>query len=441
MSRQPSGAGADRRQFLMGPIEKFLRHRRIPFKLIANVVLIVLLTCLVQLYVAPLQTALGKERHRLVEAILTLPTEDGLPDSYQSKWHGDYADTPRVAVVDSSGAAQYILHIPSLLRAESSDANVAIEVTFNEFSAATSGGMPLALSGLTVQWSSGLVNPINSSANSLLDIGLAMHHFLMESTNDVIKAALRSVSALTTIDCGATLPSSALCDGPNGYKMMCAPCVPPAWVALRNEDNGVDVRNAWAAMRLVQYVSSMAVSCSWTTVVSTWQGVQKSGGMGNDESLDRTWDTRVTLTKMYGLSMRIEPTVFCTTTRKGFFSSDNELSPDDGFAVVALIVGLNVMSLVDCALRIRALLVVRKEGGDVGFGVDGASNDSGDDVSLAPQGRQHSAQQDESDEGEDDRIDSNAAMIRPAVVNSSEWSNFLLRNKGKKWHMTAIVRL
>ncbi|PHR97625.1 MAG: hypothetical protein COA68_12330 [Oceanobacter sp.] len=94
--------------FTRGPIEKFLHNRRIPYKLIANVLMVVLLACLTEVYVVPIRSALGNERHAMTETLLSLGRGEDVTASYESKWHGDYVEMPRIMVASLDALQRHV---------------------------------------------------------------------------------------------------------------------------------------------------------------------------------------------------------------------------------------------------------------------------------------------------------------------------------------------
>ncbi|PHR97626.1 MAG: hypothetical protein COA68_12335, partial [Oceanobacter sp.] len=262
--------------------------------------------------------------------------------------------------------------------------------------------------------------------------------------------------------------------------MACAPCAPLRWQALF--DGVTSCRAAaidvWGMHRMLQLMSSLHVHASWSESATTWKvannGVAVADDVEGDASLTRSWHVDVwwlwepTARTLISATVNVR----CDTRRNGFFSSDNELSPDDGVLVVVLLFVVVCMSIADALLRLRALRAIARSHYSDALGTRSVSvNDDSDTEAttrwaagpaVTATTRDAEGRPATSDDAEvdDDECNSDAeegstmlrertprgtgivspSSSRSAVDNhASAWTSFLLKGKGRRWHLGALL--
>lgn len=402
----------------------------------------ILLTCLTQLYVAPLQSALAHERHSLVEVLLSEPG-GGSTENYQSKWHGDYVSSPRVSVGTVHALAQYFHHVVRVLGTQSQH-NVSVEALFSArpVLAPRERNAGSTLGGRAIRWRAAVDASANDEDSSISD-GLKVFSLFSQCGDESVIAFLTAAAESVPVSCGMSLSESDICTTSKGIKFACSPCAPAGWAEGFNSSTRGSTQRAWAGLRLMQLLSSLTVVSSWENSASTWRGQQNA--VDSDRSLSRTWSATVTFSSSPGVGALtvVDAVVDVATRRDGFASSDNELSPYDGVAVVCLLVLLSLLTVGHSALRLRAVWLIarpqpdspQRRGGDSADS-EGSDNEGGE---LIPAAAPSFASIQNAEEALSEDPATSTSPVSSSEGTPSEWTLFLLRSKGRHWHFTAML--
>lgn len=441
MAATPS---ASRRQraplFTVGPIEKLLLYQRIPFKLLCNLCILLMLLSITVVYVAPLLAVLTGKVHTLSETLLT--PGDELPESYQSKWHGDYVDTARVLWSTVDDVEAHIYHVVKTLAAFGDATETLLwQLTLAARPAVAPGDITLPTVPSTLSWSTSPGSVADCAGTNPLCWGIAVQLWLSESSSSVglwLESSSDDSTAYQsclgpTNQRAVTLPSGAT------VQMQRLPCLSQQWLdLLAGDDTQVNTTRVLRSRRLLQLASRLSVTRSWD---------QASDGGGNSlhtKSLRVRWSAAVSWVWLdsYRTAVRSVVETSYATARSGFFSSDDEMSANDGLLSVALIFGIFAGALWDLLLRVRALRVIAQH--------DDAENErlthtadagSGDSTSEAVQ----DGDEEEEEEGTVMLPQRTQQPLAAGVVEDDRnakrhpWHDFLLRGKGAAWHKLAIA--
>lgn len=455
--------------FALGPIEKFVKWNRFPFKLTANLLILILLCTFTVYYYTPAEGSVANERKQITDAFLTIyGSEDDT--AAEAKWRGDYVMKPQRRLREWRTIRNSVLGAVDRFcqQYRRVEVNVSKPSSVWEVEFAPAGGMLrkflegpsslrfLALTSVSNEDISSSSVDVDGAAlckaqtklDEFFDEEMRRNMFVLSLLGmvlpvDVIPASQRIFLSLPAIEeigeiqqkYGRDL-SRLRCDEPrqadpnltialdSGLTLYRGPpCIPLSmWTRATSHfqsDFNALVRYFAAesyAMTAIQQLASLSVTFQFADDKAVFRSLfQQRAAV--EQIADREWS--VALRWDWGREPRMECTASCVVSAtwrwQSFFSEDHN-NVESGLLAVSLLLAVAAIVAVDIVLRVRALRKARLE----------SSREEREPVLRAA-------------DTDSIELEGRPPPPPPAAFARSPWVAFLLKGKGEKWHLTAMV--